>query len=220
MIVTVPELGVPGVATNRAGLTSENVVHRRRLALITPAERAEELFERYPDLRLLRGCDWQRLGVTTVFSLLFGAASRHFANLQLAAVLGILSTAGVTRDYKLDADHCIRTMLDLVRKRFGISTPQDITLEMWEEWGQDTELIRTLTDKISKYAAAVNFHTPAYVERLSRSERDRSSTCCFRHCRITSANVLCQWLSIERPSGDGGKRKPTSSVNAPLPFWL
>jgi hypothetical protein len=46
---------------------------------------------------------------------------------------------------------------------------------MWEEWGRDTDLIRTLTNQIAKYAAAVNFHTPAYVERLSHADKARTA---------------------------------------------
>ena len=83
------------------------------------------------------------------------------------------ATVGVTRAYKLDADHCVRTVLNLMRKRYGIRMPHDITREMWDAWGRDTDLMRTLTDKISKYAAGANFHTPAYVERLSKADKDR-----------------------------------------------
>ena len=173
MIATLQEPGASETAPSRAGFTSESVAHRRRLAVATADDRVAELLERYPDLRLLPGCDWERLGVTTVYCLLYGAASRHFANLQLAALMGILTTVGVTRAYKLDADHCVRTVLNLMRKRYGIRMPHDISLEMWEEWGRDTDLMRTLTDKIAKYAAGVNFHTPAYVERLSKPDKDR-----------------------------------------------
>jgi hypothetical protein len=49
----------------------------------------------------------------------------------------------------------------------------EITLEMWEAWGSDIDVMRTQTGPISKYAAAVNFHTPAYVERLSPADRVR-----------------------------------------------
>src|SRR5436190_10852805 len=134
MIATLREPGTSGTATSRAGFTSENVAHRRRLASASPSDRTAELLERYPDLRFLPGCDWGRLGVTTVYCLLYGAASRHFANLQLAALMGILGTAGVTRAYSIDADHCVRSVLDLMHKCYGITTSHDITLEMWEEW--------------------------------------------------------------------------------------
>lgn len=173
MIATLREPGLSETDTSRGGFTSDNVAHRRRLAAATAADRAAELLERYPDLRLLNGCNWERLGVTTVYCLLYGAASRHFGNLQLAALMGILSTAGVTRAYKIDAEHCVRTVLDLMQKRYGITRSLDITLEMWEEWGRDIELMRTLTNQIAKYAAAVNFHTPAYVERLTQADKAR-----------------------------------------------
>ena len=117
MIATLHEPIASETATNRAGFTSEAVAHRRRLAAASAADRAAALLERYPELRLLLGCDWERLGVTTVFCLLYGAASRHRANLQLAALTGILSTAGVTRAYSIDADHCVRSVLDLMHKR-------------------------------------------------------------------------------------------------------
>jgi hypothetical protein len=84
--------------------------------------------------------------------------------------MGILSLAGVTRAYIVDADHCVRTVLNLMQKGNGIATPHDITLEMWEEWGRDIDLMRTLTNQIAKYASAVNYHMPAYVERLSQSD--------------------------------------------------
>ncbi len=173
MIATLQEPGTSETATNRAGFTSEAVAHRRRLAAATAADRAAELLDRYPDLRLLPGCDWERLGVTTVCCLLYGAASRHFANLQLAAVTGILGIAGVSRAYTIDADHCVRSVLDLMQKRYGITATDEITLEMWEARGRDIDVMRTLTNQIAKYAAAVNFHTPAYVERLSRADKAR-----------------------------------------------
>jgi hypothetical protein len=147
------------------------VAHRRRLAAGTPADRAAALLDRYPDLDLLPGCDWDGLGVTTVFGLLYGAASRHFANLQLAALAGIVSSEGVSRAYIVDADHCVRTVLSLMQKGYRITTPHDITLDMWEEWGCDTDRMRSLTNQIAKYAAAVNYHTPAYVERLSEQDQ-------------------------------------------------
>jgi hypothetical protein len=133
--------------------------------------------------------------------------------------MGILSTVGVTRAYKLDADHCVRTVLNLMRKRYGIGMPHDITLEMWEAWGRDTDLMRTLTDKIAKYAAGVNFHTPAYVERLSDAEKDRIAHLLLPPLPHYSGNAMCPWLSIARLSGDGAKRRPMCSVSAPLRFW-
>jgi hypothetical protein len=108
-----------------------------------------------------------------VFGLLFGAASRHFANVELAALAGILSSAGVTHLHIINGDHCIRTVLNLMQERFGIATPHTITVDIWEEWGRDADLMRTLTNQIAKYAAAANYHTPAYVERLSQEDQAR-----------------------------------------------
>ena len=148
----------PSAKTRSNGLcpTRATAAHRRNLAALSPADRAAALFDRYPDLHLLPGCDWERLSVTTVFGLLFGAASRHFANVQLAARAGILISAGVTHIRSINGDHCIRTVLNLIRERFGIATPHAITVEMWEEWGRDADLMRTLTNQIAEYAAAVN----------------------------------------------------------------
>jgi len=70
-------------------------------------------------------------------------------------------------------DGAIRTVLDLVQRRFGISAPQAITLDVWETWGRDTDLMRTLTLRLRKYAAAVNHHVADYRERLSREDRAR-----------------------------------------------
>jgi hypothetical protein len=197
MTATLQEPGAPESGPSRGGFTSGGVARRRHLAGISAADRAAELLERYPDLRLLPGCDWERLDVTIVFCLLYGAASRHFANLQLAALMGILSTVGVTRAYTVDADQSVRTVLNLMRKRYGIRTPHDITLEMWEEWGRDTDLIRTLTNQIAKYAAAANFHTPAYVERLSNADKVRTAHLCH-----ASSNSPRSVQIIHPPAGE------------------
>ena len=153
--------------------TKTRTAQRRHLAALHPSDRAAALLERYPDLRLLPGCDWERLSVGTVFGLLFGAASDHFANVQLAALAAIVSTTGVSRAYLVDADRYVRIMLNLLQERFGIKTPQEITVDMWETWGRDTALMRRLTQPISRYAAAVNYHTPAYVEQLTHEEHAR-----------------------------------------------
>ena len=69
---------------------------RRRLAQLSSAQRAALVLERYPELRALPNCDWQRLSVAAVFGLLFGEASRHFAQVELAALAGIVASAGVS----------------------------------------------------------------------------------------------------------------------------
>src|SRR5439155_321291 len=129
----------------------------------------------YPELRVLPGCDWERMSARTTFSILFGETSRHFAHLELAVLAGILASAGVPAHYCLEIDGAIRSVLDRLQQRFAIGSPQAITHEVWETWGQDTELMRTLTARLRKYAAAVNHHVAAYRERLSREEQLRIS---------------------------------------------
>src|SRR5258708_25286794 len=89
----------PSARSTSNGLrpTRATAAHRRNLAALSPGDRAGALLDRYPDLHLLPGCDWERLGVPTVFSLLFGAPSRHFANVQLAALAGLPASAGRLR---------------------------------------------------------------------------------------------------------------------------
>jgi hypothetical protein len=64
-------------------------------------------------------------------------------------------------------------VLDLLKQRFGITTAQAITREMWEAWGRDTDHMRTLITRLRKYAAAVNHHLGDYRERLSREDLAR-----------------------------------------------
>jgi hypothetical protein len=59
---------------------------RRRLAQLSSAQRAALVLERYPELRALPNCDWRLLSVGSVFGILFGATSRHFAQVELAAL--------------------------------------------------------------------------------------------------------------------------------------
>src|SRR5207249_9675762 len=61
----------------------------------------------------------------------------------------------------------------LLQQRFGITTTQAITREMWEAWGRDTDHMRTLITRLRKYAAAVNHHLGDYRERLSREDLAR-----------------------------------------------
>src|SRR6266581_2498856 len=143
---------------------------QRRLAQLSPVQRAALVLERYPELCILPNCDWERLSVRTTFGILFGETSRHFAHLELAALAGILASAGITPAYVLEMDGAIRTVLDLLQQRFGITTAQEITLDVWEAWGRDTDLMRTLTMRLRKYAAAVNHHLGDYRERLSRED--------------------------------------------------
>ena len=143
---------------------------RQRLAQLSPVQRATLVLERYPELRTLPRCDWRRLSVQAAFSMLFGESARHYARLELAALAGVLASAGVSATYAKDLEIAARRVLELLRQRFGIATPQAITLEVWEAWGSDAELMRTLTDRVEKYAAAVNFHLADYRQRLSRED--------------------------------------------------
>jgi len=45
---------------------------RKRLAQLNSAQRAALVLERYPELRALPDCDWQRLSLRASFSVLFG----------------------------------------------------------------------------------------------------------------------------------------------------
>jgi hypothetical protein len=143
---------------------------QQRLAHLNAAQRAALVFERYPQLRALPNCDWQRLSARSCFSILFGESSRHFAHVELALLAGALASAGVTPAYAIEVDSCVRSILDQLQQRFAISTPQAITLDVWEAWGRDTDLMGTLTTRLRKYAAAVNHHLGDYRERLSRED--------------------------------------------------
>ena len=146
---------------------------RLRFAQLSPAQRAGLVLQRYPELGTLPNCDWERLSARAAFGVLFGEASRHFANRELAAMAGILASAGIPAAYALDLDGCVRSVLDLLQQRFGITTSQAITLDVWEAWGRDTDLMRTLTTRLRKYAAAVNHHLADYRERLSHGDQTR-----------------------------------------------
>jgi len=143
---------------------------QQRLAQLSPAQRAALVLERYPQLRALPNCDWQRLSVQATFSILYGESSRHFARLELATLGIVLASAGISVQYAVEVDSCARSILDLLQQRFGITTTQEIALDVWEAWGRDTDLMRTLTMRLRKYAAAVNHHLGDYRERLSRED--------------------------------------------------
>src|SRR5438128_462008 len=146
---------------------------RQRLAQLSPALRAVLVLERYPELRALPNCDWQRLSARASFSVLFGESARHYAHLELAALAGILASAGVSAVYAKDMDSTVRHLLDLLQQQFGIATPRAITLDVWEAWGRDTDLMRTLAERMGRYAAAVNLYVGDYRERLSREDQAR-----------------------------------------------
>jgi len=144
---------------------------RQRLAQLSPAQRAALVLERYPDLRALPSCDWLRLSVQASFSVLFGESARHYAKLELAALAGILASAGVSAAYAKELEIAARRVLELLRLAFGIATPRAITLDVWEAWGRDTDLMRTLAERMGRYAAAVNLYQCGYRERLSNEHQ-------------------------------------------------
>jgi hypothetical protein len=144
---------------------------RKRLAQLSPARRASLVLERYPELLALPNCDWQRLSLPASFSVLFGEAARHYAHLQLAALAGILASTGVSVVYAKDLDIAVRCVLDRLRHRFGMTTPRAITLDVWEDWGRDTDLMRTLHIYVAKYASAVNLYQGDYYERLTSEDQ-------------------------------------------------
>jgi hypothetical protein len=146
---------------------------RRRLTQLSPAQRAILVLERYPELRVLPNIDWQRLSARASFRILFGESSRHFAHLELAALAGVVASAGISPTYASEVDASVRRILDLVQQRFGIATPQAITRDVWDAWGCDTDLMRTLTIQLTKYAAGVNYHLADYRERLTSEDRAR-----------------------------------------------
>jgi len=146
---------------------------RRRLAQLSAAQRGILVLERYPELRLLPNIDWQRLSARATYRMLFGESSRHFAQLQLATLAGVVACAGISAAYASEADAAVRGILDLLQQRFAISTPLAITLDVWEAWGRDTDLMRTLTMKLRMYAAAVDYHLADYRERLTGEDRAR-----------------------------------------------
>jgi hypothetical protein len=108
-----------------------------------------------------------------VFGVLFGESSRHFAHLQMAALAGIVASAGVNAAYAVEMDVAVRSVLDQLQQQFGISTPQAITLDVWEAWGRNAHLMQTFSMRLRKYAAAVNHHLADYRERLSRDDLAR-----------------------------------------------
>ncbi len=144
---------------------------RQRLAQLSPVERAALVLERYPELRALPSCDWRRLSVQASFSVLFGESARHYAKLELAALAGILASAGVSAAYAKELEIAARRVLELVRRAFGLATPRAITRDVWEAWGRDADLTQTLVDRVAKYAAAVNLYQADYRERLSQADQ-------------------------------------------------
>src|SRR6516164_6468515 len=86
-----PKIDIPPEHDPR--LVDGSRTQRERLAQLSPAQRAALVLDRYPELRALPNCDWQLLSARASFSVLFGESARHYANLQLAALAGILALA-------------------------------------------------------------------------------------------------------------------------------
>src|SRR6266852_8927962 len=89
---------------------------RQRLAQLSPVLRAALVLERYPELRALPNCDWQRLSLQASFSVLFGESARHYAHLELAALAGILASAGISAAYVQILGIEVRHVLDLLQQ--------------------------------------------------------------------------------------------------------
>jgi hypothetical protein len=62
---------------------------RQRLVQLSSSQRAALVLERYPELRALPSCDWQRLSLQASYRVLFGESARHYAKLELAALAGV-----------------------------------------------------------------------------------------------------------------------------------
>src|SRR5712692_2889413 len=146
-------------------------MQRQRLVQLSSSQRAALVLERYPELRALPSCDWQRLSLQASFRVLFGGSAHHYAHVELAALAGVVASAGVSAVYARELEFSARRVLDLLQQRFGITTPRAITLDVWEAWGRDTDLMRTLTDRVAKYSAAVNLYLGDYRERLSPEDQ-------------------------------------------------
>jgi len=65
----------------------------------------------------------------------------------------------------------VRCVLASLQQRFGITTPRAITSDVWKAWGRETDLMRTLTQRVAKYAATVNLYLGDYRERLSPGDQ-------------------------------------------------
>ena len=86
---------------------------RKRLAALSPVQRAALVLECYPELRAFPNCDWERLSRQASFTILFGEAARHYARLQLAALAGVLASAGTSDDTTDGCGHDTFAQLEL-----------------------------------------------------------------------------------------------------------
>jgi hypothetical protein len=145
----------------------------KRLRQLSGRERAALVFEQYPELRALPLVDWERLSAWAAYVVLYGAASRHFARLHLAALQGILVWTGATAHYLRTTDISVRHVLERLRQDFAIETPADLTLDVWDRVAQDTELLRTKHHWIRWYISVVQRHVLPYREQLTREQLQR-----------------------------------------------
>ena len=146
---------------------------RDRLAQLSPSQRAHLLLERYPELRSLPRCDWERVSVHVSFSLLFGESSRHFARVELAVLAGVLASNNISWRRAWEIDYHVRKILDDLQERFGIATPKAITSELWEAWGRHAELMRKFVTRINRYSSGVNIYLGHYRDHLSAGDQAR-----------------------------------------------
>jgi hypothetical protein len=82
----------------------------KRLRQLTGSQRA------ISELREMPLVDWERLSSWPAYSVLYGAASRHFARVHLAALQGILLRTGASPHYVRTTDTSIRHFLGLAQK--------------------------------------------------------------------------------------------------------
>ena len=105
----------------------------------------------------------------------------------------------------------MRRVLDLLQQRFGITTPRAITLDVWEAWGRDTDLMRTLADSAAQVRRRGEPITWATTANGSAARiRRASATCSCRHCRSSSASASCP--EAEQRAEAQRKRKAKTDV--------
>ncbi len=107
-------------------LVNSRALRLRRLAQLTPAQRSALILERNPVLTAFPRLEWERLSITSAFAVLYGASSRHGAQVELAVMHGILASAGCSKGYLDHADMCIRNVLNNVHQTFEIATARRI----------------------------------------------------------------------------------------------
>jgi hypothetical protein len=161
------------------------------LRLLDGSQRASLVLEQYPELREMPLVDWERLSYWPAYSVLYGAASRHFARVQLAALQGILLWTGATPHYLRLTDTAIRHLLELLQSQFGIETPADLTFDLWERLARDAELIRTKHQRIEHLllpAVPKLFHRHLTTsERAGKAKTDIVSRCATAILALTQA---------------------------------